>query len=172
MRRPVIGVMGPGNEASKIDIKRAFDIGRRIAMQGWVTLTGGRSKGVMHIACQGAKSAGGMTVGVLPSADDSDTSEYVDVAIVTGMGSARNNINVLSSDVIIACGMGTGTASEIALALKADKDVILLNDDKESQNFFKALGKERVAIAESSEQAIALAKDILLAEKAAHGERV
>lgn len=164
--------MGPGNDASKIDIKRAFDVGRGIAIQGWVTLTGGRSKGVMHIACQGAKSAGGMTVGVLPAADDADTSEYVDVAIVTGMGSARNNINVLSSDVIIAVGMGTGTASEIALALKAGKDVILLTDDKESQSFFKALGKGRVLIAESSEQAIVFAKDILLAVKAANGDRI
>ncbi|MEH2302882.1 MAG: hypothetical protein V7K88_28900 [Nostoc sp.] len=30
-------------------------------------------------------------------------------------------MNVLTSDLVIACGMGAGTASEAALALKADK---------------------------------------------------
>ena len=45
-------------------------------------------------------------------------SEAVDLPIVTDLGNARNNINVLSSNVVIACGMGLGTASEVALALK------------------------------------------------------
>lgn len=44
--------------------------------------------------------------------------QAVDIPIVTGMGSARNNINALSSNVLVAVGMGPGTASEVALALK------------------------------------------------------
>ena len=45
------------------------------------------------------------------------------------MGSARNTINVLTSDVIVACPGGAGTLSEIALALKHGKPVWLLNFD-------------------------------------------
>ena len=43
------------------------------------------------------------------------------------MGNARNCINVLSSHVVVACAGGTGTISEIALALKSGRPVILLN---------------------------------------------
>lgn len=61
-------------------------------------------------------------------------SEAVDIAIVTGMGDARNAINVLSSQVIIACGGGAGTLSEIALAVKAGKPVILLQSSESGQS--------------------------------------
>jgi len=73
----------------------------------------------------------------LPTGDSSAASYAVDIPIVTDMGSARNNINVLSSDVIIACGMGPGTASEIALAVKNGRKVILLNDMEESKVFLQ-----------------------------------
>jgi uncharacterized protein (TIGR00725 family) len=79
----------------------------------------------------------------------------VDIAIPTGMGSARNNINVLASDVTIACGMGPGTASEIALALKANKKVIILNDRPESHRFFQSLSPQRAIVVDSVEAAIA-----------------
>jgi uncharacterized protein (TIGR00725 family) len=52
-------------------------------------------------------------------------SRYIRVPILTGMGSARNTINVLSSRVVVACHGGAGTISEIALALKHGKPVIL-----------------------------------------------
>jgi predicted Rossmann-fold nucleotide-binding protein len=45
------------------------------------------------------------------------------------MGDARNNINVLTSTIVVACPGGAGTISEIALALKNEKQVILLNFD-------------------------------------------
>jgi uncharacterized protein (TIGR00725 family) len=50
----------------------------------------------------------------------------VDIAIVTGMGQGRNVINILSSHVVIACGLGPGTLSEMALALKLGKPLIML----------------------------------------------
>ena len=77
------------------------------------------------------------------------------------MGSARNNINVLSSDVVIACGMGAGTASEIALALKAKKCVVLLTDDKWAISFFQNLGKGQVHIAATSQEALDLTKRLI-----------
>jgi hypothetical protein len=77
------------------------------------------------------------------------------------MGNARNNINVLSSDAIVACGMGAGTASEIALALKGNKQVILLNDERESNLFFKNLSKDSIYIANTPIEAIDIVREVL-----------
>ena len=157
MSRVVVGVMGPGEDADDDAIAIAFELGRLIALEGWVLLTGGRDTGVMDAACRGAKTGGGLTVGILPGADVDGMSEAVDIPILTGMGQARNNINVLSSRVLFACGIGPGTASEIALALKAGKHVILLNCSEEGTVFFKALGKEKVFVASQPDEAIAIA---------------
>lgn len=156
MRKIVIGVMGPGANPSPDDCKNAYELGKLVAQQGWVLLAGGRDVGVMDAASQGAKSAGGLVVGILPTGDTTGMSEAVDIAIVTDMGSARNNINVLSSDAVIACGIGCGTTSEIALALVAKKKVILLNNNPDSQVFFKKLSEENVFVVQTPQEAIAL----------------
>ncbi len=161
MRKIIIGVMGPGKNATANDLQNAYILGQLIAQQGWILLTGGRNVGVMDAVSKGAKSAEGLTLGILPNDNQDSISSCVDIAIFTDMGNARNNINVLSSDVVIACGMGAGTASEIALALKASKQVILLTNDEESKVFFKKLSPENVYIVESVESAIATAKTIL-----------
>lgn len=153
--------MGPGSGASEADRKNAYTLGKLIAQEGWVLLTGGRNVGVMDAVSRGAKAANGLIVGILPDDCDSDLSDAVDIAIITGMGSARNNINVLSSDVVIACGMGVGTASEVALALKANKPVVLLTGDRESQLFFKSLSNDTIFLANSPEVAIAFVKEAL-----------
>ena len=80
----------------------------------------------MRASAAGAREAGGTVIGILPDADTSRASPDLDYAIVTGMGDARNMINVLSSDVVIACRGEAGTLSEVALALKNGKRVILL----------------------------------------------
>ncbi len=125
-RRIIIGVMGPGETASVVLCNAAYALGQRIAEQRWVLLTGGRATGVMDAASRGAKVAGGTTIGILPGTTADDASDYVDIPIVTGLRHARNVINVLSCDLVIACGMGLGTASEVAIALKGEKPVILL----------------------------------------------
>jgi uncharacterized protein (TIGR00725 family) len=159
-RKIVVGVMGPGQPNEREEYN-ARALGKAIAQNGWALLTGGRATGVMDAASQAAQEAGGLVVGVLPDADTTDCSDFVDIAIITDMGSARNNINVLSSDVVIACGMGSGTASEVALALKAGQTVILLTDHEESQRFFSALKPGCTLPAESAAQAIELAKGLL-----------
>lgn len=153
--------MGPGTDASDTNRENAYKLGELIAQEGWVLLTGGRNAGVMDAANRGAKAANGLTVGILPTADNSGISEAVDVAVITGMGSARNNINVLSSDVVIACGMSAGTASEVALALKANKPVILLSNHPETQHFFTSLSATTVFIAETVVDAIAIVKTLI-----------
>ncbi|CAD5967634.1 putative protein AF_1126 [Planktothrix tepida] len=161
MRKITIGVMGPGEGATSLDVEHGYQLGQLIAESGWVLLTGGRNRGVMESANQGAKAANGLTLGILPNGDNQGMSEAVDIAIFTNLGQARNAINVLSSDVIIACGMGAGTASEIALAIKQNKCVILLNQNLESQSFFKSLAPEQVFIVNSPESAIQMVKDCL-----------
>lgn len=155
MRKIIIGVMGPGEQATANDLQNAYELGKFIAQKGWILLTGGRKTGVMDAASKGAKSVNGLTIGILPSANQDDVSEAVDIAIFTDMGNARNNINVLSSDMVIACGMGAGTASEIALALKNNKKVILLTNDEVSKVFFQQISPENVYLAKSVEDAIA-----------------
>src|SRR5512132_4145289 len=115
--RYIVGVMGPA-KARKKDIDNARVLGELIAGREWVLLTGGRAVGVMDAASQGAKKVpGSLTIGILPS-NRERISKYVDLAIITEMGNARNNVNVMSSNVVVACGLtGAGTVSEVALAL-------------------------------------------------------
>ena len=160
-RQIVIGVMGPGVQATATDRQNAYTLGQLIAQRGWFLLTGGRNVGVMDAASRGAKSAGGFTIGILPGSDRCGVSAAVDLAIVTGMGNARNNINVLSSDIVIACGIGAGTLSEIALALKANRQVLLLTDDARSQSFCHSLSPENVYLTDTAIAAIKAAENIL-----------
>ena len=83
----------------------------------------------MDAAAKGAKSQGGLTVGILPDDTPARASDAIDIPILTGMGHARNSINVLSSQVVVTCPGGAGTLSEIALALKSQRPVILINFD-------------------------------------------
>jgi hypothetical protein len=161
MRKVIVGLMGPGEGASAGDCQTAYQLGRLIAQQGWVLLTGGRDTGVMEAACQGAQQEQGLTIGILPDSTGTGASAAVDITILTGMGQGRNIINVLSSQVIIACGMGAGTASEVCLALKTQKSVVLVNADPTSQLFFQTLAPTQVFVAETPEQAIATAQTIL-----------
>ena len=153
--------MGPGTGATAADLQMAYELGQQIAAAGWVLLSGGRSVGVMEAVSRGAKAADGLTVGILPNSNTTGMSDAIDIAIFTDMGNARNTINVLSSDVVIACGMGTGTASEVALALKAHKPTILLGWDRVGQAFFQQLSPAPVEVAETVEDAIALVRHIL-----------
>src|SRR5262245_54878648 len=140
-RRLVIGVMGRGELASHEDISSAEELGERIARERWVLLTGGRDAGVIAAANRGAKRVpDSLTIGVLPARDATDVCAHVDIAIVTGLGDARNAVNVLSSDAVVICGAGgPGTASEAALAIKAQRFLILLNPTPEAAAFFRSL---------------------------------
>ena len=160
MVKTIVGVMGAG-VATAEDLQLAYKLGQAIALNNWVLLTGGRKAGVMDAASRGAKAGDGLVVGILPGKDTLGMSDAVDIAIVTDMGNARNNINVLSAQVIIACGIGLGTTSEIALALKNNKPVILLQPAELTYQFFASLTDELLFCAETVEKAIALVKEIL-----------
>jgi uncharacterized protein (TIGR00725 family) len=117
-----VGVVGAGMPDPDTD-PIAEDVGRLIAERGAILVCGGLT-GVMEAACRGAKSAGGTTVGILPSTNRREANRYVDVAIATGMGEMRNALIVRSADVLIAVGGEYGTLSEIAFALKSGTPVV------------------------------------------------
>lgn len=129
IRKYIVGVMGGGDGASPEDCSLAYRLGGMIAREGWVLLNGGRAVGVMEASARGASENGGLTVGVLPDNGAHLASRYIDIPLATGMGDGRNYINVLSSNIVVALPGRAGTISEIALALKNGRKVILLNFD-------------------------------------------
>jgi uncharacterized protein (TIGR00725 family) len=104
-------------------VTAAEAVGRGLAARGAVVVCGGLG-GAMEAACRGAKEAGGMTVGLLPGLDRRDANPYVDVAVTTGLGEARNALVVRAADALIAVGGGYGTLSELGLALRTGKRVV------------------------------------------------
>lgn len=124
-------------------------------------MTGGRPFGVMEAGLKGAKDSAGETVAIVPSKLKEDATSYADIVIVTGINSARNFINALTSDVLIACGMEAGTLSEVALALKENKKVILLTQNTKAKDFLSALSPSLVNIAETPEQALGMIEKML-----------
>ncbi|KUK45310.1 MAG: TIGR00725 family protein [Methanothrix sp.] len=140
-----VAVVGAGEyEETRCNLAR--EVGRKIAEHGHVLITGGLG-GVMEAASEGAREAGGVTVGILPGEKET-ANRYVSVSIGTGMGHGRNAVIVRSADAVIALPGLYGTLSEIALALKMDKKVIDLGD----------WNVDGMLKAESPEEAILLAE--------------
>jgi uncharacterized protein (TIGR00725 family) len=121
----IVAVIGDGS-CSAETANLAEEVGRLVARNKAALVCGGLG-GVMEAACRGAKSVGGLTIGVLPGRSRRDVNPYVDVPIVTGLGEARNVIVVSSGQSVIAIRGGFGTLSEIAHALKLGIPVVGLD---------------------------------------------
>jgi uncharacterized protein (TIGR00725 family) len=154
----VVGVVGSGDD-SRPAVAVARRLGELLAREGWVVLSGGRNAGVMRAVNEGAKKVpGSLTVGILPNAAAAVAPD-VDVVIVTDLNNARNNVIGLSSNVLIACGVdGPGTASEVALALKNGKPVILLGVDDLTRDFFQRM-EGRLDLARTPEEAVQIIRE-------------
>jgi len=122
VRPKKIAVIGGGNSTPEIDAL-AEEVGRQIAIKNAILICGGLS-GVMKAACRGAKSAGGMTIGILPGASADQANQYVDIALPTGMSDARNVLIARFADALIAISGSYGTLSEISFALIFKKPVV------------------------------------------------
>ena len=160
MRPKIIGIMGPGEYASAEDEMLAYELGKKIAENGFVLLTGGRNTGVMEAASRGANEKNGIVIGILPGDNKNNMSEYVTIPIITGIGNARNIINILSSDIVIGIGEGAGTFSEIFFAIKCGKDVILTNQRNELMNVTKSL-QNSISIVNDSDEIINRIKELV-----------
>jgi len=128
-RWPVVAIVGGAEEQGPaLDLARA--LGAAVMELGAALVCGGRG-GVMAAACQGARQWRGAALGppivaLLPGADRSQANPWADLVLPTGLGNARNAVVVGAADVVLAVGGGAGTLSEIALARKLGRPVILL----------------------------------------------
>jgi len=153
----IIAVIGDSS-CSAEQAKLAETVGEVLAERGATVICGGLG-GVMEAACRGAKSRGGLTVGILPGHDASGANPWVDIPVVTGLGEARNAIVAKSAQAVIAIGGGYGTLTEIAYALKSGIPIIGLNTWSLSRNGREDDSIIRVRSAvEAVEKAISLAK--------------
>lgn len=122
MRVCVIG----GSTVVDRHYEQAHSVGRELGRRGHSVVCGGLT-GVMEGVCEGAVAEGGHTIGILPGADPAAANPYVETAIATGLGNARNALVVLNAEAAIAVDGAYGTLSEIALALDADLPVATLD---------------------------------------------
>lgn len=131
-----IGVIGAGSCDDALRTT-AEEVGVEIARNNAILLCGGHG-GVMEASASGAKREGGTTIGILPGDSRITANAYIDIAIVTDMGHARNVVIARSADVLIAVGGEYGTLSEIAHSLKMGKTVITLESKWEIEGTVKA----------------------------------
>jgi len=121
---PYVGVIGVGDVPADGELAQtAYAVGRALAGRGALVVCGGLG-GVMAAACQGARSAGGTTLGLLPGLARAAANPWVDIVVPTGLGEARNVLVIRSADAVVAIGGGWGTLSEIALAVRAGVPVV------------------------------------------------
>lgn len=154
--KSVVAVIGGGSCAPE-EYARAREVGRLLAENGHVVLTGGLG-GVMEAASRGASEAGGLTVAVLPGLIRDEANPYADIVLTSGMREARNILVATSGRVVVAVGGGLGTLSEIAFALKHHIPVVGIES--------WTLPEHRVPIegvhpANSAAEAVAMVQEIL-----------
>ena len=129
----IISVIGSSNPTTKEHVALAEAVGRELAKRGATVACGGLT-GIMEAACRGAKSEGGVTIGILPGRAAADANNYVDIPIVTNMGYSRNVIVVYTGRAVIAVGGAYGTLSEIGYALGEGIPVVGLKTWELSRN--------------------------------------
>jgi uncharacterized protein (TIGR00725 family) len=120
-----ISVVGAGGNITPELEALAEEVGRRLAGAGATLVCGGLG-GVMEASARGARRAGGTTIGILPGESRTEANGWIEHTVATGMGHARNLAVVASGDAVIAVGGEWGTASEIALARKLGRGVVVL----------------------------------------------
>jgi uncharacterized protein (TIGR00725 family) len=121
-----VAVIGP-RDANAAQREAAFAVGAGLGRFGLVLLCGGKG-GVMEAACEGAASAGGISVGLLPEGEWQAANRFVTIPIATGIGEARNALIARAALALIAIGASYGTLSEIALGLQFGRPVLTLLD--------------------------------------------
>jgi uncharacterized protein (TIGR00725 family) len=124
--RFVVAVAGPSTSG---DEQAAFAraVGKGIAEQGAALVCNGCG-GIAASAAEGAKTAGGLTIGLLPgaSAAESAPNASIELALFTGLGDGSAAVMATAADGLIAIGGGFGTLAQIGLFLRLKKPVVLL----------------------------------------------
>jgi uncharacterized protein (TIGR00725 family) len=138
-----VGVMGSaGGKLSKDIYRKVYTLGQEIAKRGYVLITGA-CPGLPHEAIQGAKSMGGITIGISPALNFGEhMMKYkspcrgYDAIIYTGSGLMGREIeNIRSCDLVILAGGRSGTLGEFAIAYDEAKVIgVLLGTGGISEN--------------------------------------
>ncbi|PIS05340.1 MAG: hypothetical protein COT81_01655 [Candidatus Buchananbacteria bacterium CG10_big_fil_rev_8_21_14_0_10_42_9] len=107
---------------------KAYDVGKAIAEQGAIIVTGA-TKGIPTHAAKGAKEAGGFSIGFSPAATEAEhlrsyrlPMEYLDMVVFTGFNYAgRNLLLTRASDAVITVCGRIGTLNEFTVAFEDNK---------------------------------------------------
>ena len=125
-RKILISVIGGHKADNKVE-SLAHEIGVIIAKVDAILVCGGLD-GVMEAASIGCKEAGGMSIGLLPGTTKADANPYIDIALTTTIGYARNAMVACSADIIVALPGSHGTSCEISYGFVYKKPIIDLGD--------------------------------------------
>ena len=170
-RLPIVGVMGSGSDAHE---SLAMPLGIELARLGVHLLTGGGG-GVMEAVSRAffeTSPRDGLVIGIVPGSVRDDCystkpgypNRYVEIPIRTHLPLSgkqgtdplsRNHINILTADIIVALPGGPGTASEIRLAIRYRKPLIVFHDPAEDS---RQTLPEEVRVTTSLESVIAFVK--------------
>jgi hypothetical protein len=153
-----------GSLCSEKAYRLAYAVGRAVAERGCILVTGGLD-GVMEAASKGAKEAGGLVVGIIPQADKAFANPYCDVVVPTGLGVARNYINILCGDAVIIVGGGAGTLNEVAAAYQLRKPLVALKGsggiaDRVADTYIDERGLMKVVGVEDPARAVEVALEL------------
>lgn len=162
--KKIIAVIGNANIENNIKKQKiSFELGKLIIDNDFILATGGFG-GVMEYASKGAKSSEkyieNSIIGVLPDYNSDYANKYIDIAIPTGFGLARNLVLISMSNAVIAVGGGSGTLNEISASWQMNKLIIGLQVKGWSEKLCgKALDERRddiIFCAEDAQEAIEL----------------
>jgi uncharacterized protein (TIGR00725 family) len=160
-RPPQVSVIGSARAGDEI-AALAEEVGRLLAEAG-VTIVCGGGPGVMEAASRGAAGAGGIVVGIVPSAEPADANSHCTYIVASGIGQARNLAVVASGAVVVAVGGEWGTLSEIALARRLGRPVVALKSWAVT-GFGAMKDAPGIEVAEDPESAVKAALTALEAE--------
>lgn len=125
---------------------KAIELGKEIARQGAVIVTGATT-GFPMWAAMGAKQAGGYSIGFSPAGSEKEhvetfhlPLEYMDLVVYTGFGfPGRDLILTRSSDaVLFGCGR-IGTIHEFTIAFEDQKPIGIFESDWETDEVLKSI---------------------------------
>jgi uncharacterized protein (TIGR00725 family) len=116
MRVSVIG----GSSVDAGTRATARELGRELGERDHTVVCGGLG-GVMEAVCDGARENDSHTVGILPGERHAAANPYIETAIATGMGHARNALVVMNGDAVVAVDGSSGTLSELGYAAVYDR---------------------------------------------------
>lgn len=111
-------------------LEKAKELGREIARQGAVIVTGATT-GFPLWAAMGAKEVGGISIGISPAVSEKEHVEiyklpvdYMDLILYTGFGYAGRDILLTRTSDAVICGCGRiGTIHEFTIAFEDNKPI-------------------------------------------------